>query len=299
MLSTFIPILFLFCLGIILRRIGFLEKQHADLFLKLAVFVALPALIIPSFAALPLSLNLFILPIAAITIMLTLFCVTLIFLKAVKIEMSKETTGTFLIGTMIMNLSFVLAFFLATQPAENVAYFLLFNVGHDILLFTFVYYLACFHGVATFDGHYAIKKVLLLPPLWAMVVGLLLNITNTEISLFLQNTATMLGSILVPLVLLALGIHFTIKIKVPFLVFSGIIIRMGIGLILGLIFVHVFALEGMYRFVIVLCSFAPIGFNTLVFSSIEKLDTELAAQLVATSLFIGMLAYPLFFWVIG
>jgi malate permease and related proteins len=300
-LPQIMPVVILFMLGIFLRRINFLEKEHADLFLKVAIYVSLPALIIPSFAKIPLSFTLLYLPLIAIIIMLILG--TIGFMVSKLFSLSEQTKGTFIMSTMIMNLSFVLVFFLAIADPNDIAYFLLFNFGHNILLFTFVYWIACKYGRRKAGKNESAdppwKKLLSLPPLWAMVSGLLINLTKTNIPVVLDATFSLLGNILIPLVTIALGVHFSMKIKRPALLGSSMLIRMAGGFTLGVFFVWLFSLEGIARFAVLMGSVAPVGFNTLVFSSVENLDKDLAAQLVSITLLLGLFVLPIILYFIS
>jgi hypothetical protein len=293
-LEKIIPLFLLFALGYFLKKQALLEKSHADLFLKLVMYVAYPALIIPSFATLPLSIGLLYLPVIAGAIMVVLFCIAYVVGK--QLLLSRQTMGTFLLSAMIMNLGFMLSFFLAVAEKTDVAYFLLFNMGHDIVLFTFVYWIACKHGANEYTPKQMAKKIFLLPPLWAIAAGLLLNWTQTPLPGVLTATFSLLGSIVVPLMMLALGAYFSWTIKQLPLVLTSISLRMIGGGFLGFLFVSLFSLEGMVRFVVLLCSIAPVGFNTLVFSSLEKLDKEFAAQVVSLALLIGLGTTTLFLY---
>lgn len=299
-LAKVTSIIFLFLLGYFLKRINFLTKDHASLFLKIVIFVALPALIIPSVATMQLSFSLLELPLIAILIMLILFSLGFFIVRF--FSLSKQTTGTFLLSVMIMNLSFVLPFFLAVAGEEYVVYFLFFNLGHDILLFSFVYSLACFYGRkdgTVFGLRLTIKKLLSLPPLWALVVGVIFNFSNTPVPAILEPTLTIIGGLLVPLALLALGVYFEFTLEKPVLFSTALFLRMGVGFLLGQFFIWLFSLQGIEKMVVLLCSFAPIGFNTLVFSSLENLDKETAAQFVSFALFIGMIVYSIALLLLG
>jgi len=291
------PIFALFILGYILKRIHFLEKQHADLFLKLGMYIVFPALIIPSFASLPLRFDLVYLPLIAIFIMLILFCVSFVVGKG--ISLSRQTYGTFLLSGMNMNLTFVLAFFLAIVGPEYIAYFLLFNFGHDVLLFTFVYSLACRYGTNNYAPKQMLKKLISLPPLWAMFIGLFLNVAGIALPVVLDSTFSLLGGLFIPLVMLALGVYFSFATDRPLLLFSGIGIRMAGGLLLAFLFVWLFSLEGISRLVVLMSGFAPVGFNTLVFSSLENLDKEFAAQAVSLALLIGLVGFPVLLYFVA
>lgn len=298
----YLPLFLLFGLGYFLKRIGFLQKDHAALFLKLIIYVAVPALIIPSIASLPLSLELVYLPLIAILIQLLAFAAFFLFSRLFFCSFSKKTLGVFLISSMIMNLSFALPFFLSIAGKEQMAYYAFFNIGHDILLFTFVYFLACLYSSEN-GRHYnitdAVKKILLLPPLWALLLGFVLNVSGISLPEFAATTFTFLGNILIPLVLLALGAYFEFRITQPLRVFPAILGRMALGTALAFFFIWLFSLEGPARLVVLLGGISPLGFNTLIFSSLEKLDTEYAAQLVSFALLIGLFVVPVFLSFVG
>ena len=133
----------------------------------------------------------------------------------------------------------------------------------------------------------------MLPPFWALVVGIILNLTETSVPLFLSSTMTSLGGLLVPLVLLALGAYFEFSLKNPLEIFPVIGARMLLGGLLALLFIELFSLEGASRLIVLLGGIAPLGFNTLVFASLEDLDKECAAQLVSVSLLLGLIVIPL------
>jgi malate permease and related proteins len=67
---------------------------------------------------------------------------------------------------------------------------------------------------------------------------------------------------------------------------------MGLGMFLGLLLIYLFGLDGITRYVVILATATPIGYNTLTFSSIEKLDTEFAAALISVSILISMIYIP-------
>lgn len=297
----YLPLLFLFSLGYFLKRINFLQKDHAALFLKLIMYVAVPALIIPSVASLAFSFELLYLPLIAILIQLLAFSAFFVASRFFPPSFSKKSLGVFLISSMIMNLSFALPFFLSIAGKEQMAYYAFFNVGHDILLFTFVYFLACLYGTEN-GGHYtfrdALKKILTLPPLWALLAGFVLNVTKISLPEFATNTLTFLGNMLIPLVLLALGVYFEFRMTTPLRVFPAILGRMAVGTLLAFFFIWLFSLEGAARLVVLLGGISPLGFNTLVFSSLEKLDTDYAAQLVSVALLIGLFVIPVFLEVV-
>lgn len=281
------PLLILLVLGYVLKRLGFLNSGHADLLLKLAVYVSLPTLIIPSFAKLPLSFDLLYLPLISACIVLITLGMGFFIGKA--FSLVPKSQGTFMLASCIMNIAFVMTFFIAIFGEEQITYLLLFLFGQELLLFTLLYYLACFYGNRShvFSHKQAAKKLLYLPPLWAVAVGLLLNVTKTSVPEILKPSLALLGSMFVPLLLIALGTLFTLPSKNWKLLLMPLVIRFGAGILLGLLSVKLFNIEGIIKISVLLGSSAPIGLNVFVFASLEKLDKKLAAQLISLGLIVG------------
>ncbi len=95
-----------------------------------------------------------------------------------------------------------------------------------------------------------------------------------------------------PLILIALGIFFSLTLRQVRLVGLALFIRMGLGLAFGIAFASLVGLEGQTFAVVALCSAAPIGFNALTFSSLAKLDIDLTTTAVSLSILIGLVYIP-------
>lgn len=68
---------------------------------------------------------------------------------------------------------------------------------------------------------------------------------------------------------------------------------MFLGLALGFIFVTIFNLEGINKIIILIASASPVGYNTLTFASLEKLDKEFASSVISYSILTGIILTPL------
>lgn len=295
-LIKIIPVILVFVLGYFLKKINLLKKEDGDLFLKLVFYVTLPALIILSISNIKLALDFIYLPvIAALVILITYFAS---YLTSKSLRLQNKSLGVFLIGSMIMNVGFTLPFIIAAYGQEGLARISLFDFGNGFLVFTFVYYIACKYGRSKKESKTMIKKFLLSPPIWALVIALILNLAGLKTPVVAENFLQIIGDLTTPLIMLSLGIYFTPKI-VKFLPLSlAMIIRMLFGLFLGLVFVKLFDLEGLTRVIVLLGSAAPVGYNTLTFSSLEDLDKEFAASLVSFSVLIGIIFIPALIFVL-
>jgi predicted permease len=201
--------------------------------------------------------------------------------------------GVALVGSMIMNTSFILPFVLIVHGNEGFARAVIFDIGNAFLVATVIFYVACRYGENGGGTWTALKRVAMAPPLLAFVAGMTLNIAGVTIHPALESFLALVGNLMIPLVMLSLGIYFSPRlVRVPLLL-AVLAIRSGGGFALALVMCVVFGLDGLTRSVVLVCGAAPVGFNTLVFASLTKLDIEFAASLLSVSIALGIVFLPI------
>ncbi|MBS3099340.1 AEC family transporter [Candidatus Pacearchaeota archaeon] len=285
-----IPIIIIFVIGFASRKFKILKKEDGDTLLKIIFYFTLPSLIIYSIPKIKLSGEMIFLPITAIWIVLITFFIS--FFVSRKLNLGTKSVGTFLVGSMIMEISFTLPFILITYGSEGLARIVLFDIGNTIMAFSFVYFIAGKYGK---NNNFKVltRKIIFSPPLLASLLGILLNLINYRLPLVLDSTSGIIGNLTIPLMMFSLGIYFNPKIIKVLPTSSGVFIRMFIGLTLGFTIAKIFGLDGMDRAVVLIGAAAPVCYNTLTFSSLENLDKEFAANLISVSILVGFLLIPL------
>ena len=289
--GNILPVILVFLLGYLLKILGVLTRKDGDSLLTVFFNVSLPALIFLSVARMKFSFDLLWLPvIAALVIIITfLICHSCSRLM----NLGRPSFGTFLVGSLIMNTSFIIPFLVATRGEESLAQASLFDFGNIALVFTFIYYQACKYGGKSHDSTVMIRKLVFCPPLLALIFALLLNLGGVAFPPVVAQFFKIIGYMTIPLAMLALGVYYSPKPFITFPVFLAVCIRMGVGFLLGLVFSQLFGLKGISREVVLIISSAPSGISTLVFSSMEELDNELAASIVSYSVLAGMFVVPM------
>ena len=185
------------------------------------------------------------------------------------------------------------AFVLAVYGYEGFATAVVFDIGNAFLVASVIFYTACRYGENGGGTWGAVKRVAMAPPLWAFIVGLVLNLTGIPVHPVLESFLTLVGNLMVPLVMLSLGIYFSPRLVRTRLLVSVLVIRSLGGFVLALVLSWLFGLEGLTRAVVLVCGAAPVGFNTLVFASLAKLDVDFAASLLSTSIALGIILLPI------
>lgn len=281
-----IPVLIMFCLGYLSKKVNILTVKDADRFLQLVLNITLPALTILSLANLIMRVELLYL------ILLPLVIVLLTFIPAnlicQKLNVSRKKQGTFLIGSLIINTGFVSTFIYAFFGQAAFGYYSLFDLGNSLMIYLFAYYQAMRFSSKD-KSQLPIKKMLLLPPIWGLVIGLAINLLPYQLNQTQLDILDYIGLPTMPLIIFSLGIYFHPKIANLKLTLGVISLRMGLGFSLGLIIVGLLGLKQPISHIVLICASAPVGFNTLIFSELEDLDREFAATIVSFSLILSLL----------
>ena len=293
-----IPIVSIFIFGYLFRRFGILKNEDGDLLLKLIFYLSLPALILFSIVSVELSKEFLFIPFIAMWIILATFFVSLFIGKLIFTE--NKSLGTFLVGSVTMEVSFAIPFIVSTYGNEGMARLVLFDLGSSLLVFSFVYFIACRYGENTKNSNNKImKKVIFSPPILAVIIAIAINLFNIQMPQVSLDLLKTLGNLTVPLIMLSVGIYFNPKLDKFLPLFSAVFIRMFIGLFVGFILINIFDLEGLSRVIVLIASASPICYNTLTFSSLEGLDKEFAANLISLSILIGFLLIPFLLFILN
>jgi len=281
----------LFFAGFIARRQGWLKPPHAGQMLRLVITVGLPAMFIADVSRIPLRADLIWLPLSSLAIMLVSLGAALLAGRAMRLPRGEQ--GALNLCGMSINNGFLFPFVIVAWGQAGFAQLALFDFGHIIGQSTFVYAIAAWYG-----GHGAnvagiVRRALSFPPLWALLAALLINTTGTELPAWLVSSLRLVGQSVLLLVIVALGVLFDARLVRDQRVIVALALRTVLGLLLGLILVWLFDLEGMTRAVLLLGAAAPIGFSAVVFADREGLHRELAASAASISVLLGLLYVPL------
>ncbi len=291
--NNLLPIFLIFLLGYICQRVGFLTKDNADLFLKTFFYLVLPAVVLLSISQVHLTIHLVALPV--ITVLMTSISYAIANFSRRFFTMPPKTTGVFLIGSTILNGAFVYPFVLAIYKEQGLAIAYLFDFGNALVAFSFAYYLACHYGNSgtNLSRREIYKKFLLSPPLLALSLAVILNLTGLKLPQAGYEFLRTLGGMTTPLIMLSLGIYFSPKIINPGPLFTVIGIRVWGGLILGIILTYVFGFTGENRIITIIMALSPSAMNTLIYATLEGLDKEFAASIISYTTVISMVLISL------
>ncbi len=290
MIAKIIPLIITFWLGYLLKKIKVFDNLAAGIFLKAVFYVTLPANIILSVQSVVWDKNFLFLPLVSITIIFITYFFVMFFFKNYNIPNS--TKGAFILSALIINTGFTLPFMMAVFGDKSVLIYTFYDFGNQLLIYTFIYFIAMKYGDKT-RGKVKWSKFFKIPPLWALIFGLSIKFLNISFTDFLKNTFLLLGTSTKFLIMFSLGIYFSFAFKRGKLILFSILLRSILGLMFSVILVKIFNILGILRIFTIIFSAAPVGYNTLVLSSLENLDMDYAAEVVSVSIFLGLIYIPI------
>ena len=290
-IQTLVPIFVYFLIGLVLRRFGVADREHAQFVFRLVFFVTLPALAFGTIAESELTLRRLALPVIGFLVCAICAMLALAYARIAKLE--RSMAGAVILGAGIANIVFMYPFGLAILGPAALPDALLYDVGNAIFLATVATAIAGRFGAAADSSVLsAVGKVLRSPLFLAVIAGLLVSAAAWPVPPLLDAILSPLGAATTPLILIALGVSFSTTQLRDSNVYSMVGLRMLAGLVAGALLIKVFGLEGVTAVVVIGAAAAPIGFNAVTLASIGKLDVERATAALSMSVTIGLLTAP-------
>jgi len=138
-----------------------------------------------------------------------------------------------------------------------------------------------------------IREVFKQPVIYAAISGLLLNFLNIEIPELIINSLDLIALMAIPLVLLILGYNLSRVRMASFpttLVAS--LLRVGVGLALGLLVVDILNITGVFRSVVILDSAMPAAAVSSILAAKYKNEAELVSSVVFFTTVASLVVIP-------
>lgn len=291
--TTILSIILMIALGYFIKRIDLISINDVDSLNNLVIYVLLPCMIFSALYSADLSL----IPVLGFLPFIILFSsfitgiVSYFILK--KLNFSDRKLWSVLITLMIANTGFM------GYPV-NIGIFgydgFLRAIFCDIAtMFTFL--ILSFVLVLKFGGTVktAFRKILFFPPLWAIVLGVCLNLANIQIGDVLNNTINYLGNGAIPVIMISLGISIDfigIKRNRSMVAFT-LVMKLLFFPLVAFFIVSFFGLVDLQYSVSIVEAAMPSGMLSLILAITYKLDFELTSDCIFINTIFSLLTLPI------
>lgn len=286
-------------LGILSRRVRFLPVKTPYLLNQMALYIALPALILLKAPQLTLSKDTVV--VAMFPWLMLLVSATLVLLIARKMKWSDSITGVLLMviplgNTGFMGVPIIRAFF----GEAGIPYVIIYDqIGSLLILVSYCSLILARYGAGnhSVDLVSIIRRVLLFPPMIAFIAGL--SFAGWPYPHFLTWGLELIAATLTPLVMLAIGCQLTLRLKrailAPFI--TGLSIKLLIAPSIAVTICLLFGLDGLPYDVAIIESGMPPMITASALAVSAKMDTDLAVALAGLGLICALVTLPLLYFI--
>lgn len=283
---AFITTLAFIFTGFLLKVGGIIKEQEGKILSRLLMHTTFPALMIVSTIHIDLNIRLFLIPLFAIGISAKMLTVAFFLFKKEK----NSIRGVLTMGSGGWNVGlFGFPLIESIWGAKALLFAIMYDIGNTFLAFGVLYPIGShFSEVPSRGKLNMLKKVLLLPPVIGMIMGLTLNANNIPLPNILEDILTTLAKANKPLVLLLLGIYLSFNLDKN--QFNGILkvlfVRYGIGL-LTILAIYLLLPKSLMSSVLIALVILPVGMSVLLFSDELGFDTKIAGTMANLSLLLS------------
>ncbi len=175
----------------------------------------------------------------------------------------------------------------------------LFAFGEEGLAFALVFF--AFGAIGTFTvgatiaaGSVSFGRIARSPVFYAVVLAVGLEIAHVDLPRWAFNTADLLGGIVIPSQLVALGLALS-RLRVTSLGRSAALamLRLGVGALVGWAVAEAFALGPVASAVVILQSAMPVAVSSYLFAQMYNREPEEVAGMVLVSTLLSFATLPL------
>lgn len=290
-MTKIVPVNSIFVIGYMLKNRKILRAEDGGIFLKVAFYILIPAMLFNSTRKMDISWGILIYP-GLIAVVQTLMNGVGRLLYSVS-GADKTDRPVVVSSLMVMNAGFIIPFFIAFYGQEEVWRVGLFDFGNALITFSVTY--SIFLNAKTGGNRLDFKKtlsVLKSPPVIAIFLGFIFNFlklgTPKSIDILAGNLTTLIG----PMIMMALGLYFNPRVPQKLLTLSIIITKFVVGGITATILSNLFGLTGATKAVMYLMACSPVGTNILTFSMLSDSDMSLASGIVSLSTLLNLFLIP-------
>ena len=290
---TILSIVLMIGVGYVLKRIDFLSEKDIGSLNNIVVYVLMPCMIFYALYSADMSLLpvLGILPFVIFIASVGSGVISYIVLK--RLHYDDKKLWSVLVTVMIANTAFM------GYPV-NLGVF--GNSGFLRAIFcdlatTCMFLILSFVLMLKFGGTVktALKKILLFPPLWAVVLGISFNLLNIPIGPVLDKTIGYLGDGAIPLIMISLGLSINLDglTRSKSMVIFTSIIKLAVFPLIAFVVVSLLGLADLQHDIGIIEAAMPSGMLSLVLAITYKLDYELTSDCILINTVISLITLPI------
>lgn len=265
----------------------------------------LPALCIKVMSKAPISLETATIPITAVITLSVMTVLSLIVYKILSsfVEISHKERGALILTAVFGNVTYLGLPVITGLYGEDAARYALY---YDLLATTPFLWTVGARLSAHFGGKESpttldtLRKLLLLPPLWGIFIGMTINVFSIPMPTFIFRALEMLGSVVVPLMMFSIGLALSfVKPAHVFNIIPACVLKLIISPCVGYLIGKILGLSGVSLSATSLESGMPSMVLSLLVASVFGLDATLTAFVIVVTTVFSFLTMPIIVHLVG
>lgn len=278
-------------IGFLLKKYNFISEKDGKVVSKFLMHTTFPALMITSTARVDLEPTLFLIPFLCIVFCGIMMGIAWIWFR----QYPNDLRGILTMGAGGMNVGlFGFPIIEGLFGKAALVYAVMFDIGNTIVVFGLVYPIGSYFSnnkVGELDFKTILKKVLSLPPVLGLILGLTINAIKLPVPTIFMDVLDVMAKANKPLVLLLMGIYLSFELsKKQVLALSKVLlIRYSVALLLVFVLYNFLPAHSLLQSVLIICVVLPIGMTILPFSDELNYDSRLAGTLLNMTLIISFI----------
>lgn len=137
------------------------------------------------------------------------------------------------------------------------------------------------------------KTILSLPPIWGIFVGIVLNLSNIPVPVFVLKSLGMFGDLVVPLMIFSIGLALTLpRVKHAYAIIPAVIIKLAVAPLISFTTARFLGLEGNALTSCLIEGAMPTMVLSLLIAARFKLDVSLSAFLIVVTTLLSLVTLP-------
>jgi predicted permease len=154
-------------------------------------------------------------------------------------------------------------------------------------------------GIYIVNHRNELQEAFKIPLLYAVVIGLAVNLLKIPVPELLFQPIEMIGLITIPLALLVLGYKLTeIKVSEATIAVLASLFRILGGFLIALLIINLWSIEGVTREIIVLQAAMPSAVMSMILAAKYERDAPLVASAVLISTVLSLFSIPLILYIL-
>lgn len=299
--QTILTFFFIIASGLVFRIVkpGGIEAEDLRKSINTAVFnLFLPALCIKVMVKAPLSFEIFIVPLNALLTLSFMIFFNFLFFKLMsnRIRLNNKEIGALILTATFGNTTYLGLPVITGLYGESTAKYVLY---YDLLATTPFLWTAGARISAHFGGEKSpsiydtVKKLISLPPLWGIIIGILINILKIPIPIFIFRALELLGMVVVPLMIFSIGLSLAfVRPGHAFTIIPVCIVKLFISPFIGYTLGKFMGLSDLTLNIVTLEAGMPSMVLSLLIASVFKLDVTLTAFAIVFTTLVSFLSLP-------